>query len=155
MGITSEQSTIGEHGYEITTFGAKKGQAVLLRLFKVLGPAAAEIASKGAEGIGSALALAAGGIADADLDFVLEALAQNTKVTLIAHGTAGAQGVPVDLSKIYDGHFAGRWDEWALWIGWGVQVNFASFFGGKALAKLLAKVQPPPAKGSGSESPTG
>jgi hypothetical protein len=149
MGISTERNLIGDQTYEITTFGAKLGQKVLLRLFKVLGPMAAEIISKGAEGIGSGLALAATAATDQDLEFITDALAANTTVMLIATGQNGSGEVPVSLAKIYDGHFAGRLDAWALWLGWGIKVNFASFFEGKAIGKIAEQFK---AKPSTSES---
>jgi hypothetical protein len=152
MGVSKERTTIGDTTYEIQTFGTKKGQAVLLRLFKTLGPAAAEITSRGFDGIGQALVLASTNTSDADLTFVLDSLAEQTTVYLPTTTTAGSGAVGIKLSDLYDNHFAGRWDEWALWIGWGVRVNFQSFFSGKAFGAILEKFAQ---AASESESPKG
>jgi hypothetical protein len=152
MGVEKRKTEFGNHVYEMTTLGTKIGQKVLLRLFRILGPAAAEVLSKGEEGIGSALSLASNSTTDADLDFVTETMAAQCTVRIPLTTQAGPGHTdPVDLSKVYDGHFAGRWDEWALWIGWCVRENFGSFFEGKALEMLAARVAAE--KGSGFGSP--
>lgn len=154
MGIEKRRETIGDFKYELTTLGAKSGQKVLLRLFRILGPAAASILSNGAQGIGNALTLASGATTDADLEFITNILAENCQLVLTATGNNGATGeVPTDLAKMYDSHFAGRWSDWAMWIGWGVRTNFESFFAGKALESLVAQFKAETA--SGSESPKG
>ncbi len=152
MGISIHREKIGECSYEMTTLGAKSGQKVLLRLFRILGPAAAEVLGKGSEGIGSALALASGAASDVDLEFVTNILAENCKVILTATGKNGATAeIPTDLSNMYDSHFAGRWADWAMWIGWGVRTNFESFFSGKVLENLAAQVRAGTASGSESQ----
>lgn len=150
MGIEKRREKIGDHTYETVTLGTKQGQKILLRLFRILGPAAAEVLAQGPSGIGKALSLASSGTTDTDLDFVTETFAGVTKVLIVATTTAGTREIPTELSRVYDGHFAGRWDEWALWIGWVVRENFASFFGGKALEELAAQFTKDQASESGS-----
>jgi hypothetical protein len=82
MGVEKRKTEFGNHVYEMTTLGTKIGQKVLLRLFRILGPAAAEVLSKGEEGIGSALSLASNSTTDADLDFVTETMAAQCTVRI-------------------------------------------------------------------------
>ncbi len=141
MGIDTKRTVIGGVTYDLTTFGTKQSQAVLLRLARILGPAAAEVLSKGLDGVSQALSLAMNAATDQDLDFITDALAKRTKVVMIATTDAGPREVPTDLSAMYDSHFAGRLDEWVVWLGWGIRENFASFFNGKTFGEIVARLQ--------------
>ena len=151
MGIEKRKVTIGDHTYELTLFGAKQGQRILRILFRILGAATAEVLTKGSDGIGPAIAMASAALSDQDMDLLTESFAEKTQVIYALATQAGAQPAPIPLTTNYDEHFALRYDEWALWLGWCVRENFTSFFDGKAAKGIVAKLQG--LGPSGSKSP--
>ncbi len=132
MGLRSERRTIGEHEYEVTQLPSSKGRRLLVRLFKVLGPAFGELTAGGAKNVdevdSGALARAiqelALRITSDDLEDVVQELARTTRIRM-------GDKEP-ELASVMELHFAGRYDELIRWLAFALEVNYGSFFGGLA-----------------------
>jgi hypothetical protein len=158
MSIERLTKQIDNTTFELTTWGAKDQQHVLVRLLKVLGPAFGTLTMQAAD-VEKAIAAATAALSDADLDYIDSKLAGATKVCLQAQTTSGTREMWVPLTGQYDALFAGHLDLWLAWLAWGLQANFASFFSGKLaghLGDLLAGFasQPTATGESGASSPT-
>jgi hypothetical protein len=162
------EKTIDGVTYRVTLLGAQAGQAMSVKLLKLMGPSLASfidgtIVSK-SDGFGS-LAL---GAADAlreltksltpeSLKELADELARNTTVRVSAD-------LEPRLIDIYDDHFAGHYDRLLGWLRFALEVNFRSFFAGSAVAREQLMQQlttwlsslsksPQPSTGSSTESP--
>jgi hypothetical protein len=137
MGIETRTTEIQGHKYELTLFGAKQGQRVLVRLGKCLGPAAAALLEKGsAGGVADAIRQFVHSLGEDDLDYLTEQFAGSCNVVLVMTTKAGPKENPQPLSKLYDHHFARRYPAMLAWLGWCISENYASFFDGQGLGAL-------------------
>lgn len=141
MGIEKRTTTIDGHTYTLTLFGAKEGQRVLLRLAKILGPAAAEIVTRGDEGAAAAIQMALGTAADADLEFLTDSFCARCDLVYTMTTGAGPRPTPTPLKTQYDEHFAQRYMALGEWLFWCIQENFADFFGDKGIGGFVKKRQ--------------
>lgn len=149
MAIEKQTKQIGECSYEVTPFGAKIGNRVLLKVIKSIAPiyfvaaAAGGLKAIGTEGVASALA----GVDEDEFEWIVEKFASSTDVIF-------ADGRRPTLHSVYDMHFAGRYLEELDWLEFVIEVNFGPFFQElkrKAAAKAkLANAKAP----SSSTSPT-
>lgn len=157
MGIEKHKHNISGHTYLLTTFGAKQGQRVLLRLAKILGPAAAEIVTKGDEGAPAAIQMALSAAAEEDFDYITDAFAESCSLVLTLTTAAGSRDAdPVPLKGMYDTHFAGRYYDLGSWLFWCIERNFADFFGDKGIGALVKRRQVEQASPSASpQAPIG
>jgi hypothetical protein len=165
MAIEAKERRIGATTYRITQLPTRRGRALLVRLVRLLGPGAGSFVGglgRGRAGIDAALAL---GVADAvhdlcarlndeDLAVICDEFATYTVVVV-------SRDIEQQLSKVFDDHFAGRYDELLQWLRACCEVNYASFFGGASGGDLLAKVMqalsrwqsPPMSTGTSTVSP--
>lgn len=147
MATKTEETTIGANTYVVTQLGALQGRNVLLVLTRMIGPAVSGLIKgntgeriKVSKGENDPLALFdqwGGNIAGAleawcahasekDFALVCDAFAERTKVRVpTTHSNAAS--VDVDLSKVFDSHFAGSYGEMLLWLAFCVRFNYASF----------------------------
>lgn len=116
--LETKNKQIGANEYQVTQLGAIQGRKVLARLARVIGPAIAEV---GTGGVTAALAKAAEGLTDADVDYFCETFAPMTHVRM-------PDGKTPKLSQIFDFHFAANYLELTKWLGFCLEVNFGSFF---------------------------
>jgi len=161
--ITTEQKQIGEWHYETTQLGSKDGRRLLVRLYKLLGPAAAEFLAgledkdggKGGaqirnlgdvktDAIADAVTELAARITEDELDHVVDTLAKKTRVS--QNGTSGWQPLVEQSEMIW----AGNYTEMFKWLAFALGVNYSGFTGG--LGNLSAFVSQA-AQGSQSKSP--
>lgn len=119
MGLKSEDRQIGDYNYTVTQLGAVKGSEVMVRLANVLG----KVVSKGSN-LKEALASVASSLAPADLQFLCDAMATRTLVS------GGEYKGPVELPRVFDMHFAGKYLEMLRWLSFALEVNFGGFFRG-------------------------
>lgn len=155
MAIESKERRIGATTYRVTQLPAKRGRAMLVRFVRLLGPAAGAFASgvgRGARAgvnldalMNANVAMLAGfGIGDAlhDLCTRLNEEDLSAMCDEFAEYTVVVQSREIEqrLSKIFDDHFAGRYDEMFQWFRACCEVNFASFFAGSSGANPLAKL---------------
>jgi len=138
----SREKTIGGTCYRVLQLGAKDGRSMLVQLTKLLGPAlanglsglgeskATEVESAMASALGNALHDLALRLDDREVAAILDKLALSTELVL------GADHVP-RLDKVFDDHFAGKYDELLQWAAFALEVNFGSFFGGSSGASGL------------------
>lgn len=107
--------------YKLTQFGAKKAQATLLAVAKVVGGA---IGKAGVEGVG-----------DVQLAAILERFFENVSQELLDKVCAdfaeaclfceGDKEIP--LKPHYDSHFAGRTLAWMGWLSECFEANYGDF----------------------------
>lgn len=165
MAIEAREITIGGTTYRVTQLGTKKGQALLVRLVKLLGPGVGSFVGgmgrSSADEFDSALAL---GVGDAlhDLAHRLDAaevagvLEEFAKITVILQ----SDDVQPLLWSVYDDHFAGRYDELLAWAKFCMEVNFSSFFaarsgGANPLSRLWKLLQSLPSRATSAGTSTG
>lgn len=138
--IMAEQRTIEieGHTYKLDLFGAKEGQRVFFRLITFLGPMVGAAAGGGGwKGIGPALETFARSATPEAFEGLAETFAEKTTLMLTAKTKTGDKAVQVQLSKVYDTHFAQRYQALFTWLGWAVKENFESFLGSGGKDSLL------------------
>jgi hypothetical protein len=139
MATETREIEISGVTYLVTQLPAKKGQALLVRLVKLLGPGVGSFVGglgRGAEDTDSAIALGVGDaihdlaarLNEAEVGGVLEEFAKRTTVVK-------SEDVHVVLSSIYDDHFAGAYDQLMVWARFCLEVNYRSFFAGQSGAE--------------------
>lgn len=150
MAIESKERRIGATTYRITQLPAKRGRAMIVRLVRLLGPGAGAFVGgvgrggAGGRGFDTALGIGLGDaiidvatrINDEDLGAICDEFATYTVVVQ-------SREIELQLSKVFDDHFAGKYDEMLEWLRACAEVNFTSFFGasssaGGLLARLMA-----------------
>lgn len=123
-----DRKTIGDSTYEVTQFGAKKGRSVLLRAFKMLGPAAGAIAEDQSK-LANAVDVLARSATEEDLDYLCDECAKCTKLIQVGTFNGTEKEISQPLSESFDSHFRGRYLEMIQWLVFSLQHNFASFLG--------------------------
>lgn len=144
MALEKQTRQIGEYSYEVTQFGAKLGNRVLMKVVKSIAPLLVAAASAGTlkdldtDGVTSALA----SLSETDFDWIVEQCAASTDV-IMGERSPG-------LKTIFDIHFAGKYLDELAWLAFVLEVNFGPFFQDmkRKLASAGAKVP------SASTSPT-
>lgn len=122
MALEKQTRTIGEFTYEVTQFGAKIGNRVLLKVVKSIAPifmaaaAAGQLKSLDVDGIAAAIA----GISEDEFEWLVEAFAGATDVQV--GDTAPS------LKRVYDLHFAGKYSDELAWLAFAIEVNYGPFF---------------------------
>lgn len=158
MARQTEEREIGGVRYKVTQLGAKTGESFLyVRLPRLLGPGlgefitglgrASDVESAIANGLGDAIRDLAQRVNDQDYAAIRDEFAKLTVVALDAERE-------MPLSKIYDDHFAGRYQDVAAWLGFCLEVNYRGFFDallGSGKSGRLAALW---AKWSASQSPS-
>jgi hypothetical protein len=164
--LQSETHTIEGVTYKVTQLPFKRGQRLLVRLFKTLGPAlAAAIAAapriKGRKlgempvaevlpGISQALLLLSDKLSEQDMEYVTDTLAELTEFS-----RDGKTWLP--LSQELEFHFAGRYGAFLKWLGFALRVNYLGFSNGLGLlegllAKVAAEAPPSPTTSTGTST---
>lgn len=157
----SERSTIGGATYEVTKLPYTPGKRLLLRLYKVAGPAFGQGLAGALEGArtlrdllnaqtGVALGRAVGTLAETlteeAFDEIVSLLADYTRVSLKA-------GEWMPLKSVLEVHFAGPPPEFFQWVGFALKVNYSGFFSEQGpLGPLLARAKAAAAKARESQS---
>jgi hypothetical protein len=156
--MTPEETTIGEHKYEMYMLAPIKSHNLLMDVAKMAGPA-----------LGQAIGALFGGAASNEeilekevttdllsgaLGKLFEDLNKSTleQVITIFREVTHVDGKPLD--KIFDAHFRGKLEDMYLWMAWGFRVQW-----GKSLSALVSGVSGQGAfaaltKKPGSESPS-
>lgn len=117
---------IGQHEYELTLFGARQGQRVLMRLLKCLAPGGVQAVTGNPYG---AIASLFDRISDADLDFFVDAFGERTKILVPTESKAGQGTIEIPLLAQYDVHFARRYGDAIAWLVWAALENYSDFLG--------------------------
>lgn len=135
----SEQREIEIEGtkYQLELFGAKEGQRVFFKLVTFLGPMLGAAAGGSWKTVGPALETFARSATPEQFESLTDAFAAKTKVIHMAQTKDGLKPVPVQLSKVYDTHFARRYKALFAWLMWAVKENFESFLGSEDNGGLL------------------
>lgn len=133
--------------YRIQQLGAKVGKTVLMRLFRIAGPA---MEAKDDEQVTRLL----GALGDAEVDFLCETFAKTTAVCMT---NAKGQACELELSNIFDEHFAGKYDLMLKWLWACIKANFETFPKGLGLDadKLRALMMKAMAEGKAPIAPSG
>lgn len=151
--LQTNEKVIGGALFRVKPLGALKGQVILFRLIKAVGPAvsrlAVAVAAKGgslAEGAVLAAVLA-------NLPTVAVVFFEHATPDVLAEVTtalAAETEVSMDegehfigLSTVYDKHFAGKYRDLMTWLVFAIQVNFGPFESGAsdAIGALLARAK--------------
>lgn len=150
--LQSETKTIDGETYRVTQLPFKKGQKLLVRLYKTLGPVVAEALAaiprieegKKLEdlnistllpGVAGAATLLAERLTEEDLEYVTATLAEYTLL-----GKGGDKWVPLEPEM--EIHFGGRYRQYLQWMGFALGVNYSGFFGESGgLRALIERVQ--------------
>jgi len=157
---------IGNRGftYSVEQLGARQGGRVFARIANMLGGALGSALSGGesfsVDSVGKVFASLAESITEENLDYLVDTFIPTTKVA------GGQLPAPLPLSAVDpDQHFAGAYGEMMQWLGFCLEVNYASFLPGgsiaatvamfKAKAEAKASEQPPASdeEAAASESP--
>ena len=119
--------TVGDTTYSIRQMGARQGRRVWFKLVSALSGGLKEIrhgvesmADAGLNDLGSAIQGALNGLGEEDFDSVCQTLAEHTAVVF------GSR--QVELSVMFDDHFAGHYLEMTKWLVEALKANFADFF---------------------------
>lgn len=141
--IEPNDTTIGETQYRVTTLGAKAGQKMLHRLFRIIGPSLADLVrgsqtdgKTGApnlslDNIANGVKTFATLLTESDWDAIVESCVGSTQVCLDPSNDAW-----VPLKKDFELRFAGKHDELIRLVAFYLQVNFAGFFDASMLTAL-------------------
>lgn len=138
--LKSETREIGGKRYAVTQFGTQEGLQIFFWLGKLAGPSIAalvkqwQVKSISQSTVGAALVELANGLQWADFNKLVQACAKCTKQVLV---NADGETLNVPLSNTIDTvAFAGDYLSLVQWLGFCLEVNFASFFVGLGLTKL-------------------
>ena len=118
--IRTEEFQAGPHRYRVTIFGARKGQAWLLRLTRAVAPAFVRANAGGESAVADALSELASSVDVALLEELSTALAGCCEVQT-------PSGTWVPLSPVYDDHFAGSYEDCVAWLRACLEANFSGF----------------------------
>lgn len=160
MGLKSQDKTIGDSSYRVTQLPAGRARKLLVRLYKVLGPAfgklleglddqAQKLAGTGKApslgdvemlSVSAAISTLALHLREEDLEYVVDQVLGSNSVEM-----SNGEGKWVRLTKeTSDLHFAGRLDEMFRVLGFALEVNYSSFFSGPGgLGPIIEKFKTP------------
>lgn len=155
MGLKQETRVIDGVEYKVTQLTASKGRAVLVRLFKLAGPAFGQLLD-GVElkdtskitAFGKAIQEVSERMVLEDLEFLVETFAPTTQVKT-------GPGLWPDLSQIQEIHFAGEYPRMLKWLWFALQVNYRGFFSGPGVAAILAQFKAGAAPSASPATSTG
>jgi hypothetical protein len=138
--LKSQTREIGERTYCVTTLGSEDGQRLFFKLAKLVGPSVAALLRQWAGSIGE------DGKPKLDVDTVSAALGEF--MTQLSYGdfqdfvqsfakstdVVDEKDTRVSLAKLMKlGEFSGDYASFVKWLGFCLEVNFASFFAGMGL----------------------
>jgi hypothetical protein len=116
-----QEKAIRGHVYLVKPLGAKIGNRVLMRLGKAVLSAMADAQSLTTlEGAVSAISALLSTLSEQDMEFVINALAEETLVCKEGE----EEHTRVTLKNIFDSHFAGEYGKQAEWLAFALEVNF-------------------------------
>lgn len=140
-----KSTRIGAYSYKVTQLDAVTGRRAFTRLFKIAGPAMAQLENgMNEKALGGALTELVTRLESADIDYFCDTFAEVTEVSGGKYTKASPQ-----LNEVFSVHFASSYLEMFQWLVFCMQVNFSSFFVG--VGQLLAGLA---ARKSDSTSPT-
>lgn len=137
---------IGDTEYRVTPLGFLDARRVLVRLCNILGPKLSEMLTGTSGGVAAfettavnALGDLLRAVSDDDLQFLQESFEKETQIVV----DSDRSKVPYLHNAIKAGHFdpqEGRFQDFFLWLGFCLQVNFARFFSGATWQSALSRV---------------
>lgn len=149
--LKSETKAIDGINYKVTQLPFGKGKQLLVRIFKLLGPAVGQaiggvdaakptIADIKTAAIGAALGEIAGRLSQQDLDFAIDMLAEYTEVQQPNGDDGGERWTR--LKQDMEFHFAGEYVRMFAWLAFALQVNYLGFLNGRGgLSAVLAQIK--------------
>lgn len=139
MALQTQDRTLGETTFRVTQVPGMDSIGLLARISKLLGPTFAELVrgekslqklmDEDVSGLGGAIAAFFMDLDPAELQALCAEFAKHCQIKV------GEGYVPLE-GTFFDTTFAGRMDLLLLWLGFCVQVNYASFF--NAVVSLVA-----------------
>jgi hypothetical protein len=142
--------TLGSTVYTITPFGARKGLRVSFLVSRMMAGVVGLLASGDVRGAVEAWSANA---SVEDFETICKELESCTTFEMPI--TEGGATQTLELSKFFDSHFVGKYDEMTLWLVEALRVNFASFFSGPAGSAVALKLKAMMAVAAASSSPKG
>lgn len=128
----TESRQIGNFRYDVTQLGAIEGRAVLARLIRLFGGLVGAMGAEGKVDLTKGFSNLAEGITEEQMTFFCDTFAKWTQVY--------ANGKTLILKDIFDEHFVGEYGAMIEWLGFCLEVNFASFLdGSKGIAALFGR----------------
>lgn len=142
--LESQQKRIGDIDYQVTQLPAPAGRRLLVRLYKVLGPALAaalkslpessggiSLGELQTSAIGDAMFELAQSITEDELDHVCNVFASQTLFSR-------ESGKWLPLKDFEDSHWSGNYLQMFQWIGFCLEANYSSFLSGAGGLKGLS-----------------
>lgn len=126
MARETKTKRIGNHNYSVTQLGAIEGRRVLAKLMQLFGGMVGGIAGGGKPDMVAGFAALAGAITPEQVDFFCETFTPWTQVET-------SPGKVRMLRDVFDDHFVANYGELVEWLGFCLEVNFASFLGGSGI----------------------
>lgn len=169
MGLRCEDRRIGEHTYRVRQLKFSKARPLQLVVLRAIGPTFAALLEQpsgsrltsildGEVNLRSALDEFSNALSEDDYRRITEGLAEQSWIVdaethgLAPTGQGSEQGCAVLSPSVCEEHWPPRYNEFLGWLAFAIEVNFASFLGGKLNVKAallgLAKAT------SASTSPT-
>lgn len=148
--LQTQSRKIGDRTYHVTQLAAEPGQRLFFQLIKLAGPSIAALLREwdakeiSIDTVGGALTELTSMLTYAQFRDFVDTF---TAVTAVE----GADGARVPLDKMKTLAFAGDYGGLCRWLGFCLEVNFASFFDDMGLTRLPGAA----ATASASRSPTG
>ena len=145
--LESKQRVIGEVEYLVTQLPAPQGRKLLVRLYKVLGPAIgaalkglpedgrASIGDIEVSSIGDAMIQLAHSLTEEDLEFLVATMTPQTQIS-----REPGKWLALKTEEMF--HWSGRYQHMFVWLGFALEVNYGSFLPGQGgLDGLLSATQ--------------
>lgn len=135
MPLRQVEKQIGETEYTVGTIGAYEAMDVAVDLVQILAPAfddpdsasLEKLLNQGADQFIASIAKMALAADKKKVRDITKALAKQTLVK-------GKDGLPTQLSKVFDTHFSGDFQGLIQWLGFAIGVNFLGFTDGSTSA---------------------
>lgn len=127
--------TIGSAFYAVNQLGALEGRKVLARLVAMFGGMVGAIGEGGKADLVRGFSSLANAITEDQMEFFCDTFSPWTQVT--------KDGKTRVLKDCFDDHFVANYGEMVEWLGFCLEVNFASFLGGTGgIASLFSPKVP-------------
>jgi hypothetical protein len=120
-----QDQVIGDTTYRVTQLGATTGSKVMFRLIRAFASIAAGLQTG---------QLSFESMTPEDFDWLVTTMQPTTKVQVVDVAAGNGSSKFVDLSFMFDDHFAGKYFEMVDWLKFALEVNFGPF------ADVLGKI---------------
>lgn len=143
--LETKEREIEGTSYRVTPLGAKAGQKLLHRLFKVLGPTLADLVAEaatnpktgapdiGLSNVAAGVKTLASVLSESDFEHVVETMTRSTQVCVDRASDAWRP-----LASDFEIRFAAKYDQLLRLVAFFLEVNYSGFFDASMLSALPA-----------------